>query len=171
MKTTDDQKELFIVVDEFDKILGYRTRAECHRDKSLIHRVVGLILYDSEGKLLLQKRSLSKDMEAGKWSIAVAGHVRKGQTYEEAMQRELSEELGISTSFKLLCKFIYNGEDETEMSTIYKGISDGPFYPDKTEISQIKLFSPDEIRLGVTDGSLDLSESAIINLTQAGILK
>ena len=54
------QDEVFCVVDRDDRVLGYRTRAECHADASLIHRSVSVIVETSEG-LLMQRRSPRKD--------------------------------------------------------------------------------------------------------------
>lgn len=55
----DDQKELFVVVDTDDHILEYRTRYDCHHDKTLIHRTAGVLIFDGD-RFLLQKRSDKK---------------------------------------------------------------------------------------------------------------
>src|SRR5258706_2215468 len=106
----DDQKELFIVVDEDDTILEYRTRFDCHHDASLIHRAVGIILFNDKGQILLQKRSMKKDLNPGMFTISASGHVTKGQTYEEAAKRELEEELGIQTPLTFVKKFLTRNE-------------------------------------------------------------
>ena len=170
MKTTDDQKELLIVVDPDDNIIGYHTRRECHLDKSLIHRVVGLLIYNSKGQILLQKRSNTKDLQPGKWAIGVGGHVTKGQTYEQALKRETFEELGISTRFTFIKKWIIYSPEESEMSSLYRAISDGPFKTDPKEISRIRFFDIDDIAHLVATGRLELSDCARITLIEIGIL-
>lgn len=170
MKTTDDQRELLIVVNPDDKIIGYRTRRDCHHDKSLIHRVVGLLIYNKKGQMLLQKRSGTKDLQPGKWGISVGGHVTKGQTYEQALQRETLEELGIISKFTFIKKWIIYSPQETEMSSLYRAINDGPFKTDPKEISEIRFFDIDEIAHLAATGRLELSDCAKITLIEIGIL-
>ncbi|OGG34855.1 hypothetical protein A2363_00235 [Candidatus Gottesmanbacteria bacterium RIFOXYB1_FULL_47_11] len=170
METTDNQDEMFIVVDGNDNILGYKTRFECHRDNSLIHRTVGALIFNRQGQLLLQKRSMTKDMEAGMWGISAAGHVARGQTDEEAVHRELQEELGIDTPLVFFKKFIIENSGESERVALYKGKSDGPFTPDPQEVADIRFFDPREITLFVASKKLVLTDAATKSLQEAGIL-
>ena len=142
----DDQKELFIVVDENDKIIGYRTRSECHNDKSLIHRGIGVVVFNTEGKILLQKRSKQKDLFPGYYSISTGGHVTKGETYLQGAKRELFEEIGVKTRVQLKTKFIIRSERETEIDTIYSAIYNGSFKLDNSEVERVEFFSPFQIK-------------------------
>jgi mevalonate kinase len=164
METTDNQDELFIVVDKDDKILGYKTRFECHHDPSLIHRTVGVLIFNDKGQLLLQKRSETKDMDAGLWAISTTGHVIKGQSYEDAAHRELQEELGVDATLTPVAKFLSETKNETEMAMLYKAVSEGPFIFDKDETSEIKFFDISAIRL------MQLSVSSVQSLQEAGVL-
>lgn len=170
VETTDDQNELFIVVDRNDNILGHRTRFECHHDKTLIHRTVGALLFNKAGKLLLQKRSRTKDMEPGLWGISAAGHVTKGQTDEDAVHRELKEELGIDVPLTFLKKFITENGQESERAAVYKGMSEWPFHPDNTEVDEIKFFDVRELRLLVPSRGIVLTQAAEETLRQTGVL-
>ena len=102
----DNQKELFIVVDKDDNVIEYRTRYDCHHDKSTFHRAIGVIIYNDENKIILQKRSMLKDLNPGKYTLSVSGHVTKGESYKEAAIREMQEEIGIQTSIKYVTKFL-----------------------------------------------------------------
>jgi isopentenyl-diphosphate delta-isomerase type 1 len=163
MHTTDNQQELFIVVDKNDNILEYRTRYECHHDKSLIHRTVGVLIYNRHGELLLQKRSLTKDLDPGLWGVSVGGHVTKGQTDEEAAMREMKEELGISTRIHPLKKWIMYSKWETERGMLYTAIYDGPFNPDPVEVDHVEFFAVSRL-------PKDLSQAAELTLREAGII-
>lgn len=162
----DDKNELFIVVDKDDKILGYRTRYDCHHDNKLIHRGVGIVIYNAKGEILLQKRSITKDTDPGLYDISAGGHVSKGQTYREAADRELWEEIGIKTKIKLAKKFLFHEDNETEMEVVYVGVHDGPFKVDKNEVDEVGFFKVNEIKK-ILD---KLSPYAIESLKQLNIL-
>jgi isopentenyl-diphosphate Delta-isomerase len=170
MKTTDYQQELFIVVDKNDQVLGYRTRYDCHHDKSLIHRSVGVLVYNSKGELLMQKRSMTKDTYPGYWAISVGGHVTKGQSYKQAAKREMREELGIDAPLKPVKKWIDYLPDESEFGMLFKSYFDGPFSPEPKEIDMVKFFNPDQITKLVKSGEMQLSGGTEATLKKVGIL-
>ncbi len=170
LETTDNQEELFIVVDNNDNVLGYKTRYECHHDKSLIHRTVGALIFNDKGELLLQKRSQTKDMEPGVWGISSAGHVTRGQTDDEAIHREVQEELGITIPLTFVKKFITSSNLETERAALFKGKSNGPFKPNSDEISELRFFDPRAMKLLVASKKLLLTEAAAQTLKEVAIL-
>lgn len=86
--------EMFDVVDENDQVTGQLTRAEVHARK-LLHRAVHVFVFNKRGDLLLQQRSLFKDVHPGVWGSSVSGHLDAGEDYEPAAIRELDEEMGI----------------------------------------------------------------------------
>ena len=88
--------EVFPLVNEAGEVIGKATRQECHSGSKLPHPVVHLHIFNQKGDLFLQKRSLSKDIQPGKWDTAVGGHVDYGETIEEALRREVREELGVT---------------------------------------------------------------------------
>src|SRR4030043_1960213 len=90
-----EQEELLEVVDHEGKIISILPRTHIHGNPSLIHRVVHVLIFNTEGKLLLQKRSLNKDVAPGKWDTSVGGHVNLGEDPLSAANREMREELGI----------------------------------------------------------------------------
>ena len=59
-------------------------------------RVVAAALYDSQGRVLIAQRPPGKHM-AGRWEFP-GGKVSAGETDEQALTRELTEELGITVS-------------------------------------------------------------------------
>mgnify|MGYP001579177302 CR=1 FL=1 len=141
----DNKNEIFVVVDENDKIVGYRTRYECHR-KNLIHRAIGVVVFNEKGEILLQKRTMSKDTSPGMYTLSAAGHVSKGETYQEAAERELFEEIGIKTKIFFAEKFLLRMENQTEMEVTYKAQHNGPFKIDASEVEEVKFFEVEEIK-------------------------
>jgi 16S rRNA (adenine1518-N6/adenine1519-N6)-dimethyltransferase len=86
--------EIFDVVDENDEVTGQATRGEVHAQK-LLHRAVHIFVTNKRGDVLLQKRSLLKDLCPGLWDSSVSGHLDAGEDYATAAVRELEEEMGI----------------------------------------------------------------------------
>ena len=87
--------EFFDWVDRCDRVFGVTSREDAHR-LHLYHRAVHLYARGQRGGLILQRRSLSKDLEPGLWTMSCSGHVDRGETYIEAAVREIKEELGTS---------------------------------------------------------------------------
>ncbi len=143
----DVQSEQFVIVNKKDEIVGYKTRYECHHDKSLIHRATNIALFNSEGKLVMQKRSMQKDMYPGYYTLSATGHVSKGETYEQAAVRELKEEMGVSNiELKRINTSLVVAEEETEMIALFIGKYDGQYAFPSDEVESIHFFSPSEIK-------------------------
>jgi isopentenyl-diphosphate delta-isomerase len=70
------------------------SRKEVHA-AGKIHRAVHLYLFDTDKRVLIQKRSLNCDHYPGFWSITLTAHVNAGETSGQSLRRELKEELGI----------------------------------------------------------------------------
>ena len=62
----DNSEEMFPLVDEEGNITGAATRGECHNGSKLLHPVVHLHVFNSQGELYLQKRPDWKDIQPGK---------------------------------------------------------------------------------------------------------
>jgi mevalonate kinase len=169
-ETTDDLQELFVVVDTEDEIVGYKTREDCHKSPSVIHRSVGVLICDPEGRVLLQKRSKTKDTRPGYWSTSVGGHVMKGESYQAAARREAKEELGIDIEGEFVGKKVNEYTNEKEMNAVFLATHAGPFFINKEEVAEVRFFSKDELLQLFHDPSFLLSESARYDLRAAHIL-
>lgn len=162
----DKQDELFVVVDKNDKIIDYRTRYDCHHNKQLIHRAIGIIIYNDQDQILLQKRSRNKDLNPGLYTISTSGHVDKGETYLQTATRELLEELGVKIPITRKKRFLAELEQETEMHCLFTGKYDGPFYPNKEEVDEVKFVSQNQLKKMLSQ----LTPSAKLSLKQISIL-
>jgi 8-oxo-dGTP pyrophosphatase MutT (NUDIX family) len=86
--------EVVIIVDEHNHIVGAAPRREM-RAKRLRHRSTYILVFNCEGELYVQKRTLTKDVFPGYYDVAAGGVVLAGETYEQGAARELEEEMGI----------------------------------------------------------------------------
>ena len=98
--------EYFDIVDECDKVIGKASRDKCHKD-GLLHRGIYIIITNSKKEILLQKRSMKKDLYPGLWTTSVSGHVDCGESYEKAAHREMKEEIGTTGKLNEILKFSF----------------------------------------------------------------
>ena len=127
---SDNNAEIFPVVDEQGNVIGSATRGKCHDGSKLLHPVVHLHLFDKEGRIYLQQRPLWKDIQPGKWDTAVGGHVDYGEEITDALVREIREELGISIAeYRFLMRYVFESDREKELVHVYSAVYDGEICP------------------------------------------
>jgi len=98
------KKELVDIVDSLGRRTGKTaTREEVH-EKGFYHRVVCGTLIDKNGYVVITKRSKTSDIFPRRWIPIIGGHVMAGESYSNAMIREINEEVGISLEEKDLYK-------------------------------------------------------------------
>ena len=134
--------EYFPIVSEDGEVIGKASREECHSGTFLLHPVIHLHVFNSQGELYLQKRALNKDIQPGKWDTSVGGHVDFGEEIEVALRREVWEELGIIEFNPIFLKrYKFISDREAEMVHSYYTIYDGEILPDPIEISEGKFWT------------------------------
>ena len=135
------------------RVVGRATRGACHADKALIHAVARIHVWDAQGRLLLQRRSRSKDIQPGKWDMAVGGHLLPGEEAEAAARREMREELGVDAG-DLVClhRFLMRSPVESEWVTTFATVHPGPFAPDPGEIDAVRFWTCAEIEAALGTG-------------------
>lgn len=150
--TSDNNHEMFPLVDEQGNITGAATRGECHDGSKKLHPVVHLHVFNSKGGLYLQKRPLWKDIQPGKWDTSVGGHVDLGESVEMALRREVNEELGIIDFVpERLMQYVFESAREKELVFVHKTVYDGNIYP-SDELDGGRFWSINEIRENLGKG-------------------
>jgi len=112
------------VVDDDDNVVGKATREECHW-KRLLHRSVQFFIFDKDGRILVNRRSSSKEFFKGMWSIVLGGHVASGDTYDDTVVREALEEAGVASKPFRMGFFKKRLPEERENVAVYGFIADG----------------------------------------------
>jgi isopentenyl-diphosphate Delta-isomerase len=139
-------EEQIIIVDEKDRIIGYRNRKTL--SDNMIYRVAALWLTNSKGEILLAKRALTKKHNPGQWGPAAAGTVAKGETYISNIIKEAYEEIGLKITNpkkgpKVRVKVIHDHFTQWYTSCVDKDLSE--FSIDRTEVAEIRWFKLAEL--------------------------
>ena len=151
----DNSQEIFPLVDEQGRVIGKATRGECHSGSRLLHPVVHLHVFNSQGEVYLQKRPEWKDIQPGKWDTSVGGHIDYGETPEKALVREVREELGI-TDFvpERVGQYVFEGLREREFVYVHKTVYDGTVSPSASELDGGRFWRIEDIRAAIGQGLL-----------------
>lgn len=142
--------EFLWIVDKNDNPIGKATREEIH-ETNVWHRGIHVLL-NSQDKILLQLRSPKQDKSPNRYDCSVSGHVNYGESYDEAMRREIKEELGIEANkienLRKVIKFRMNyGRNDNMISVLYLGkYNKFPQNFNRDEIARLELLSIDEIK-------------------------
>jgi isopentenyl-diphosphate Delta-isomerase len=139
-------EEWFDVVNERDEVIRRATRREVHAT-GLWHRAVHVLVFDSAGRVFLQKRSMLKDLSPGLWDSSCSGHLDAGEDYDAAAIRELHEEIGLHITTSPARWFRLEACVETgwEFVWVYRMQSDGPLILDPLEIQYGEWVAPAEV--------------------------
>jgi isopentenyldiphosphate isomerase len=183
-------EEIFDIVNERDEVVGQNTRREVHA-RGLWHRAVHVLVFNARGEVFLQKRSLKKDIAAGKWDSSASGHLDSGEDYDACAVRELREEIGLELECPLaetpphpslspgggeggvppgegvqglrrFFKIDACKETGWEFCWVYRCESEGPFVLHPDEIETGDWFAPDAVTKWVDEKPQDFASAFVL---------
>lgn len=155
--------EMCLVVDIDDNVIGAETKLSCHKDDGIRHRAFSVLIFDSQGRLLVQKRSTQKITFPGVWANSCCSHpldIESENTghdgVKNAARRKLDQELGIPMgitgdwAFHHIGRMEYScrwDDDwiEREVDHIMVVNSDTEVEHNENEISEVRWVDSDEI--------------------------
>jgi isopentenyl-diphosphate delta-isomerase len=168
--------EQLILVDAQDREVGVKEKMEAHVEGAL-HRAFSVFVFDSEKRLLLQKRALTKYHSGGLWSNTACGHPRPGETTHAAARRRLREEMGFDCELREAFEFLYRAEldgalVEHEYDHVLVGTYEGEPAPDPSEVEDWRWVTMDELRRDLRERPNDYSYwlSVAVNRREWGLL-
>lgn len=129
--------------------------------KGLWHRGVHVIIYTPEKQIVMQKRSISLKCHPGEIEISVGGGVDAGEKPEDAILREIKEEIGITVEkdelrFIGITKYNHRSKNQISRSHIYNFSlcidkdQLGAMLRDKSEVDELFFISKPRLQRALT---------------------
>lgn len=158
------------IVDDTDRPLGVMPLPEAQR-QALGHRTVLVLLYDGAGRVCLQRRADAKALYPGRWDLSCTGHVRAGESREDAALRELFEELGVRAPRLARTAEVEAGpETGHSFVTLYSaGGFSGIIVPDPAEVQEISFLDRDELE-ALVEGFREMLTPALVHFWERGLI-
>lgn len=140
------KEEQLIIVDKNDNELGIAPLRKVTEEK-MLHRGSDIHVENSNGELLIHKRTMQKKIYPGHYDIAFGGAVDKNESYEKAAKRELEEESGLKdTELKFLYKRLFDLDKYSAFVSVFLTVSDGPFNFSKEEVEEAFFVSIEKLK-------------------------
>ncbi len=156
--------EMCVLVDSENKVIGAKSKLECHHYEGFLHRAFSVLLFDNEGRLLVQRRSPEKITFPGIWANSCCSHPldiegENGNDLDGAINaaiRKLDQELGIPAEISKNWDFHNVGIleyscrwssewIEREMDYVISVVADVQVNPNENEIVETLWLSSDEV--------------------------
>ena len=145
--------EYFPIVQPNGLVTGRSTRAYCHGGEKPLHPVIHIHIMDRFSRIYLQKRSMRKDIQPGKWDTAVGGHVSYGESILEAVYREAYEELKFMEFNPIHIEtYEFESSVEREMVNVFAAIGSYELQPDLDEVDEGRWWDLEDIDSNIGKG-------------------
>lgn len=150
-----NQLQNVVLVNEQDVPIGKMEKLEAHI-KGELHRAFSVFIFNSDGELLLQKRSDEKYHSGGLWTNTCCGHPNPGEIVSGAAANRLAEEMGLLSELKFGFKFLYkesvgNHLTEHEIDYVFFGISNCLPAINESEVSDYRYLSLEGLKEEMND--------------------
>ncbi len=130
------------IVDLDDKVIGTATHADLIA-KNHRYRSVRILLFQNNNVLMhLRSHAVSYP---NKWSVSAAGFVKAGETYAQAAQREVVEELGVHVKLHEIAKLQLTNAPYNTNLRIYCGRIHDQLIAPSDAVAKVKWFTKEEL--------------------------
>jgi isopentenyl-diphosphate Delta-isomerase len=160
-----DREHLLVeLVDRAGTASGSCSVAEAHTAPGRRHRAFSVLLYDSDGRVLLQQRAADKTRFPFRWSNTCCGHPAPGQDTATAASRRLADEFGIASwhttlpaevgAFHYYARDPGTGSVEDEWDHVFVAtLIGGAPVPDEAEVLDYRWIFPRLLRAEIATHS------------------
>jgi isopentenyl-diphosphate delta-isomerase len=171
-------EEQFETFDEMGSPLGAQPRSKVHRE-GLWHRAANVFLFMPDGKLLIQRRQLSKDVWPGAWDLSVAEHLKPGESFEDGAKRGLREELGVEGVEIERLGGVAKSRLEVEASEVrdfefqqsFRATFDGKVSANREEVMETRAVSLRELEIAFREQPQDFTPWFRQRVAEFGLLQ
>ena len=133
------------IVSENNEVIAQASRQQMRAER-LRHRASYIVVHDGMGKILVQRRTDSKDFYPGYLDATAGGVVQSGENMLESARREAEEELGIAgVPFAEHGLFYFENEHCRVWGALFSCVTHGPFALQAEEVEAVSWLRPEEI--------------------------
>ncbi len=145
--------EQVVLLDDSGASIGVADKYAVHTADTPLHLAFSCHVYNPEGQVLVTRRALSKLTWPGVWTNSFCGHPGPGESFDEAIARRASIELGITISdlTLILPDFRYRAVDasgivENEVCPVYRAVTVDAVAPNPEEVAEFAWVDPASLR-------------------------
>ncbi|MGG2140050.1 NUDIX hydrolase YfcD [Symbiopectobacterium sp. RP] len=133
------------IVDENNDVIAQASRQQM-RAQRLRHRATYIVVHDGMGKILVQRRTETKDFYPSWLDATAGGVVQTGEHMLESARREAEEELGIAgVPFADHGLFYFDGDNCRVWGALFSCVTHGPFALQEEEVAEVCWMTPQEV--------------------------
>ena len=147
----NELRDEVVLVDEHDRPLGVAPKLAAHEHGGRLHRAFSVFIFDSAGRMLLQRRAPSKYHFGGLWTNACCSHPSPDEPVIDAARARLRHEFGFDAPLERRLSFVYRAHDpasgltEHELDHVLVGRFDGTPSPNADEIDAWRWVDPADL--------------------------
>ncbi len=171
------ESEEVVLLDSAARPIGSAHKLSVHTTDTPLHLAFSCHVYDSAGRVLVTRRALSKLTWPGVWTNSFCGHPAPGESFESALSRRASFELGIGLSDirVVLPDFRYRAVDasgivENEVCPVYQAVTTDAIAPNPDEVAEFEWVIPDTLHTAAAAAPYAFSPWLRWQLEQLGSL-
>jgi isopentenyl-diphosphate delta-isomerase len=148
------------LVDEGGTPIGACSVVEAHSPPGRLHRAFSVLLFDADGRMLMQRRALDKSRFPGRWTNTCCSHPAPGDDLVTSARERVADELGLQVGeLREVGSFVYRAADEESdaVEHEYDHVLVGECAPDAqptldpSEIHSVRWMSRDEVLAGMRE--------------------
>jgi isopentenyl-diphosphate delta-isomerase len=144
--------EQVVLLDNDGNAVGVADKATVHTTETALHLAFSCHVFDSNGRVLVTRRALTKATWPGVWTNSFCGHPAPGESVDDAVARRARVELGIDvTALRLvLPDFRYRAVDasgivENEICPVYRAVTVDAVAANPAEVSEWEWVDPSSL--------------------------
>jgi isopentenyl-diphosphate delta-isomerase len=145
------------LVDSSDRVIGTAQRRQVLQQQAGF-RVAHVFLFNAVGELLLQQIAPGL-RHPGQWGSSVAGYLQAGESYQQAAERKLQQELGVRPFVAEYGKTSMMDQSALKFIGLFTGSYDGPFSPNPAEVSRLEFVSISQVVAERSTGARTFTET------------